>query len=64
MNKKVTVRKDVCVGCGICTNISDILIIGIDGLAEATIEVVPEDKELALEEAANACPLKAIEIEE
>ncbi len=63
MEKKVLVRKDICVGCGVCTSISDILIIGDDGLAEAVCEVISEDKVAEIEEAASSCPVQAIEVE-
>ena len=63
MEKKVLVRKDICVGCGVCTSISDVLIIGDDGLAEAITEIVLEDKVAEVEEAASSCPVQAIEIE-
>ena len=63
MEKKVTVRKDLCVGCGLCTGISNVLIIGDDGLAEATIELLEEGQVAEVEEAANACPVSAIEVE-
>jgi ferredoxin len=63
MEKKVTVRKDICVGCGLCTSMSDILIIGEDGLAESICEVVGEDKVEEVESAAQACPVQAIEVE-
>ena len=63
MEKKITVRKDLCVGCGLCTSISDVLIIGDDGLAEATSEVISEEQVAGVEEAAKACPVEAIEVE-
>lgn len=63
MEKRVVVRKDICVGCGVCTSISNILIIGDDGLAEAINEIVSEDKIKEIEEASESCPVKAIEIE-
>ena len=63
MEKKVLVRKDICVGCGVCSSISDVLIIGDDGLAEAITEIVLEDKVAEVEEAASSCPVQAIEIE-
>ncbi|MBE6143683.1 MAG: ferredoxin [Erysipelotrichaceae bacterium] len=63
MEKKVTVRKDLCVGCGLCTGISNVLIIGDDGLAEATTELLEESQVAEVEEAANACPVSAIEVE-
>ena len=63
MEKKVLVKKDVCVGCGLCTGMTDVLVIGDDGLAEAAVEVVAEDKVAEVEDAAAACPVQAIEVE-
>ena len=69
---KAHVKKDVCIGCGACTCIANsIFQIGDDGLAE-TIE--PNDTELKIKEiadadkedvidAAESCPVGAIEIE-
>ena len=63
LEKRVSVRKDLCVGCGLCTNMTDVLIIGDDGLAEAITEIIDETKIEELEEAKKACPVGAIEIE-
>ena len=63
LEKKVSVRKDLCVGCGLCTNMTDVLIIGDDGLAEANTEIIDETKMEEIEEAKKACPVQAIEIE-
>ncbi|MDD6302887.1 MAG: ferredoxin [Bacillales bacterium] len=63
MAKKVTVNKDVCVGCGLCTSMADsVLAIGDDGLAEAIADVTP-DTEDAVNEAVASCPVQAIEVE-
>ena len=36
MAKKVTVKKDVCIGCGLCTSTApEVFAFGDDGLAEA-----------------------------
>ena len=63
LEKRVSVRKDLCVGCGLCTNMTDVLIIGDDGLAEAVTEIINETKIEKVEEAKTACPVGAIEIE-
>ena len=63
VEKKVSVRKDLCVGCGLCTSMTDVLIIGDDSLAEAVTEVIDESKIEEIEEAKKACPVQAIEIE-
>ncbi len=61
MAKKVVVNKDVCVGCGVCTTIApDVLVIGDDGLAEAIADATDE---AAVTEAAESCPVQAIEVE-
>lgn len=61
MAKKVVVNKDVCVGCGVCTTIApDVLVIGDDGLAEAIADAADE---AAVTEAAESCPVQAIEVE-
>ena len=63
LEKKVSVRKDLCVGCGLCTNMTDVIIIGDDGLAEANTEIIDETKIEELEVAKKTCPVGAIEIE-
>ena len=63
MAKKVTVKKDVCVGCGACTAIApDVLTIGDDGLAEAIAEATDANM-ASVEDAAASCPVAAIEVE-
>lgn len=62
MAKKVTVKKDLCVGCGACTAVApDVLTIGDDGLAEAIVAEVEDTA--AAEDAAASCPVGAIEVE-
>ena len=70
---KAKVNKDVCIGCGACTAIAcDFFEIGDDGLAET---INPEDKEGKVKEvtednktdvldAADGCPVGAIEVSE
>lgn len=70
---KCFVKKDTCIGCGACTAIaSDVFQIGDDGLAET---INPEDVENKVKEinndvkddvidAAESCPVGAIEVEE
>lgn len=70
---KVKVNKDVCIGCGACTAVAQNMFeIGDDGLAETInpenveekIKDVPEsDKDDTLD-AAEGCPVGAIEISE
>ncbi len=73
---KTYVKKDICIGCGACTVIADeIFEIGDDGLAETKPELRNKDerndhievkKELqdGVRDAAESCPVDAIEVEE
>ena len=61
MAKKVSVNKDLCIGCGLCTSFApEVFVIGDDGLATP---VVPEVEGSEAEEAAQSCPVQAIEVE-
>lgn len=63
MAKKFTVKKDTCIGCGVCTGIAAaVFAMGSDGLAENVLgEEVPDDLVAAAEEAKSSCPVQAIE---
>ena len=63
--KKARVKKDACIGCGLCTSIaSEIFAFGDDGLAQNVLgdnTDIPE--EANVQEAADSCPTSAIETE-
>ena len=70
---KCFVKKDTCIGCGACTAIaSNVFQIGDDGLAETInpedtdkkIKEVPEEEKDNVIDAAESCPVGAIEVEE
>ena len=71
---KARVKKDTCIGCGACTVIANnIFDIGDDGLAEAVAPYVNEElkeKEIPENEfenvidAAESCPVGAIEVDQ
>lgn len=63
--KKAIVKKDVCIGCGLCTSLaSEVFGFGDDGLAENIHgEEVPAGLEDSVKEAAEGCPVSAIETE-
>ena len=62
MAKKFIVKKDVCIGCGVCTAVaSSVFVFDADGLAEAILEEVPQDLVASAEEALASCPVQAIE---
>lgn len=58
---KVTVNKDLCIGCGACCAVAEETFqFGDDGLAEAKNNEVNDD----VKAAAEGCPTDAITIEE
>ena len=64
--KKARVKKDVCIGCGLCTSIaSEVFAFGDDGLAENVLgdKEIPAEVEANVQEAADSCPTSAIEVE-
>ena len=63
--KKATVKKDICIGCGLCTSVaSEVFGFADDGLAENILGgEVPAGSEESVQEAADSCPVAAIEVE-
>lgn len=65
--KKARVKKDACIGCGLCTSIaSSVFAFGDDGLAENVLgndTEIPEEVQESVQEAADSCPTSAIETE-
>ena len=60
---KATVNED-CIGCGMCEGpCPEVFAIGDEGVAETIVEEVPEDAEDSAQEAADNCPVSAIEVE-
>lgn len=69
MNMKVvSINKDICIGCGMCTAIADaVFALGDDGLAEVKIpngDLNDSELEDLAEQAKDACPSAAIIIED
>lgn len=61
---KAKVDPDLCISCGLCTEIcSDVFEMGDDGFAHAVKEVT-EDLEESATEARDECPTEAISISE
>lgn len=59
MAKKVSVNKDLCIGCGACTGICpSVFAIGDDGKAEVIAQ--PAEGDTSVDEAAASCPVGAI----
>jgi ferredoxin len=60
---KAYVDPDLCIGCGLCSDLCpDIFELGDDGLAHVIVEEV-DDLDCATE-ARDSCPVEAISIEE
>lgn len=58
---KIKVNQDACIGCGACLAISeDLFEMNEDGLSQAKVSEVPEDKKDQANEAVKSCPTGAI----
>lgn len=56
---------ETCIGCGLCPEICpEVFRMGDDGLAEVIVDEIPEDALDSAREAAERCPVEAIEIVE
>lgn len=63
MAKKVTVNKDLCIGCGACAATApSVFAIADDGKADVIVPEVGDADEGACSDAAANCPAAAIEI--
>ena len=62
---KVTVDKDLCLGCGICEGIApEVFSMANEPYAEVLLDPIPEEFQEATREAAEECPEECITIEE
>ncbi len=51
-----------CIGCGLCTGICPGVFTMLDEGVAAAVDKVPPDKESQTREAAESCPVSAIEV--
>ena len=61
---KAVVDKDACIGCGLCADTCSEVFEMADNVATVKVETVPAAVEDSCKEAADACPVDAITIEE
>jgi ferredoxin len=62
---KATVDEKACIGCGACSDICpEVFELGNDGVAHVKIAPVPAELETKCRQAAEACPVTAIELTE
>ena len=61
---KVKVNSDACIGCGACASICpDVFELNDDGLSQAKVNDVADDKKQDVMDAKDSCPTGAIEAE-
>jgi len=61
---KASVDPDMCTGCGLCPDICPAVFEMDGGVAKAKIDPVPSDAEDTCRDAAESCPVEAINIED
>jgi ferredoxin len=61
---KVTVDEETCIGCGLCSEDCPEVFEMNDDKAHVKVDEVPEDVLEACKEAAENCPVEAIQMEE
>ena len=61
---KATVNEDTCVGCGLCVDTCPEVFEMDGGVAKVIADPVPAGAEDTCKEAAEACPVDAIEVTE
>lgn len=61
---KAIVNIDLCTGCGLCVDTCPVVFEMDDAVARVLVESVPEDALDTCQEAADNCPVEAINIKE
>ena len=62
---KATVNEETCIGCGLCVDTCpEVFEMNDENSAEAKADPVPSEAETTCREAAESCPVDAIEIAE
>jgi len=62
---KARIDEDLCIACGVCVDlVPDVFVLEDEPWAEVIVDIVPEDLEDDVRDAAEECPTEAIIIEE
>lgn len=61
---KVHVDPDLCTGCGVCVDMCPEVFALQDDVSVVLVETVPAEHEANAREAAEACPVEAIAVED
>ena len=61
---KAIVDEETCTGCGLCEQICPEVFELVDDVAKVKIDPVPAGQEDSCREAADACPVEAITVED
>lgn len=61
---KATVDKELCTGCGLCVNTAPDIFEMDEDVAVVKVNSIPDSAVEEVEEAADNCPVNAIEIED
>lgn len=62
---KVHIDREKCIGCGLCAGIcTDVFKMNSEGIAEVKNDADFKKNEKGIREAAESCPVEAIEVEE
>jgi ferredoxin len=60
---KAVVDRETCIGCGLCSDTCpEVFAIMDDGYAHAIVDTVPHEEYDCVREAADLCPVEAIEV--
>ena len=61
---KVKIDEETCIGCGVCVDTCPDVFELVDDKAKAKVDEVPKDLVKSCKEAAENCPVEAIELME